>query len=582
MSERVLFFSPHAGIWLHAFPEALIADAVRGGGGDVVMVTCNGALSSFCVTMAAYGLQPDSASGDKRKVCARCHRNRNHVRRGFGFRSYDLDSVLDAADEQRVTELVAAARRDDVLGFTVDGVAIGRAALYEYLIHRKRSRLVFTDGEWDSFRRHLANVVRSFFAARRILDRERPTRVVAYNTLYSVNAVWRAVADARGILVYFIHVGPSLARRLGTVMLGRDSTLRTIYRTIDAWPAHADVPCTAAELSAVTDHFCEVMRGTSVFAYSAPKARGTEDWRSSYGIHRDHKLLVATMSSYDEYVAAHTVGEMPDEAGLAFASQIEWIRALVAWIRDKPDRFLLVRVHPREFPNKREGVTSEHARALERELVDLPANVRVNWPADGISMYDIAEHGDVFLNAWSSVGKEMALLGRPVVVYAPRLLNYAPAINYVGETEEAYFAAIEAALRDGWSFETARRAYRWCAVEYVRAIADISDGFDYSDAGRTPLARAKNLAMTLPHVQQIYDLWRRPRVLHEQARLAAVILDGKDSLLDVPAPRTAVTERDETAALRRELGRLATALYGSAPRAPEPGTLQHHLASLRS
>jgi hypothetical protein len=256
-----------------------------------------------------------------------------------------------------------------------------------------------------------------------------------------------------------------------------------------------------------------------------------------------------------------------------FATQIEWIRALVEWIRDRPDRFLLLRVHPREFPNKRERVKSEHARMLEKALVALPPNVRVNWPADELSLYDIAEHADVFLNAWSSAGKEMALLGRPVVVYCPSLLMYAPAINYVGETKEAYFAAIEAALRDGWRFENIRKAYRWCAVEYVRAIADISDGFDYSEArATTTLGRARNLLFAVPMVRQVHDLVRRPKHLREEARIAGGILSGATSLLS--SDRPTVSEEAETAALQRELARLMTALYGNRAGAPQPGTLR--------
>lgn len=576
MTERVLFFSPHAGIWVHAFPEALVADAVRKTGGEVVYVTCGGALSSFCVTMAAHGLRPSSDAAKKAAICRMCRRNRDLVRFSFGFRSYDFESKLTAADEARIQGLVGEARREDVASFVVDGVRVGQAALYEYLIENKRAGGVLDEAEWSEFRPRLVNVLRSLVAARKIIEAENPTRIAAYNTLYSVNAMWRALADERGIPMFVLHAGPSLARRLQTMLIARDSTTRATYRLVDAWPAHANVPCTPAELAAVTDHFCEVLAGTNVFSYSAPKSHG--EWRARFGIRSDQQLLVATMSSYDEYVAARAVGEQPDESGLLFATQIEWIRALVEWIRDKPDRFLLVRVHPREFPNKREGVKSEHAQMLERALVGLPDNVRVNWPADALSLYDIAEHADVFLNAWSSAGKEMTLLGRPVVVYCPSLLMYAPAINYVGETNETYFAAIEAALRDGWTFENIRRAYRWCAVEYVRAIADISDGFDYSEARAiTTLGRARNLLFAVPTVRQAYDLMKRPKQLREQTRIAETILSGAGSLLS--HDRSPASEDAETVALRHELRRLVAALYGDLTGTPRPGSLRAHLTA---
>jgi hypothetical protein len=392
-----------------------------------------------------------------------------------------------------------------------------------------------------------------------------------------VNAVWRALADARGIPVFVVHAGPNLAHRLQSVIVARDSTTLAMYRLVAAWRSQACWPSTPAELAAVTDHFSEVLRGTNVFAYSAPKAHA--DWRHRFGIKPAQKLLVATMSSYDEYVAARAIGEQPGESGLVFPTQIEWIRAVVDWVRSRPELFLLVRVHPREFPNKREGVKSQHAEMLERELVDLPANVGVNWPTDQLSLYDIAEHADVVLNAWSSAGKEMALLGRPVVVYCPSLLMYAPEINDVGETRASYFAAIETALREGWSFERIRMAYRWCAAEYVRAIADISDAFAISEArGATLGARARNLLLALPSARQAYDLWRRPRVIAEQARIAQLILSGGSSLVEFPAgPRPEISIADETAALRHELARLVAALYRGAQGAPEPGTLRDHL-----
>jgi hypothetical protein len=576
MTERVLFFSPHAGIWVHAFPEALVADAVRRAGADVTWITCDGGFRDYCVVMGARNLREDAPVADKRAACAACSINRDMMRRNFGFAGYDFDSVLTPEDDARVDEVVAQARPDDVASFVVDGIRAGQLALYEYLIAHKRVGGALDAAAWAAFRPRLANVVRSLLAAQRIVARERPTRLVMYNTLYSVNAVWRAVGDRRGIPVYVLHAGPNLDHRLQTLLVARDSTTRTAYRHVAAWPEHAGLPANSTEIATVTDHFVEVLRGCNVFAYSS--ARTGADWRTRFGIRRDQRILVATLSSYDEYVAARAVGEQPDESSLLFATQIEWIRALVEWIRERPDRFLLIRVHPRELPNKRERLRSQHARQLEAALVDLPANVRVNWPDDGISLYDVAEHASVILNAWSSAGKEMALLGRPVVGYCPSLLMYAPAINEIGETRQTYFAAVEAALAEPWSFERIRKAYRWCAVEYVRSIAGIGDAFHVSERRATTFAgRARNALLALPRVRQAHDLLRRPRELAEGARIASVILDGRSSLLEMPALREPAREADETAVIRHELARIYAALYGEARDAPEPGSLRAYL-----
>ncbi len=93
------------------------------------------------------------------------------------------------------------------------------------------------------------------------------------------------------------------------------------------------------------------------------------------------------------------------------------------------------------------------------------------------------------------------------------------------------------------------------------------------------LGRARNAVLAIPGVRQARDLWNRPRDLIEGARLAAVILDGKQSLLAEPLPRIEVTVAEETALLRRELVRIFTALYGQRPGGGEPGTLRAYLTS---
>ena len=578
---KVLFFSPHAGVWVHAYPEALVADAIRATGAELVYVTCGGALGEFCVTMGAHGVNVAADSAAKQAICTMCQATRDRLRRNFGFTGYDFETALSPADRQRVDALLADARPDRVAEFVVDGIKIGRISLYEFLIERKKLLLTLTPEEWQVFRPRLANAVRSLIAAQRILAREKPDRIVVYNSLYSVNAAWRAVADQRGIPFYFVHGGLSLHERLQRVFVGRDSTLDWWNRIIAAWPQYRERPCAPDELAEVTEHYLRLFRGASVFAYSAPKSAAGVDVRRKFGVADGQKLLVASMSSYDEYVAAEAVGGVPPQSTLLYPTQIAWIRALVSWIRDRPDRFLLIRVHPREFPNKRDGLKSEHAKALEQELAKLPPNVKVNWPTDKLSIYDVAEQADVFLNAWSSAGKEMALLGLPVVIFCPTVIQYPAELNYVGTTQDAYFAAIEQALRDGWSFERTRKAYRWCVLEYVRGLVNISDAFQYSEEpARTYFERAKNLLFSRPEIRQHYDLVRRPRVLRAQRRLGELVTSGKVTLLENEPSRALVSEATETAALRREVRRLVDALYGGARGAPMPGTLRQRLASV--
>lgn len=559
---RVVVFAPHAGIWVHAFPEALVIDALRASGAEIVYVTCNGALSSLCVTMSSRGLNANSSAADKAAVCRECQGDRDLLRGGFGFAGYDFDSVLSTAELKRIDDLVATMSPASVADFEQDGAPVGRATLYEFMLQRKKSEVSVTVDEWPLFQPRLVNSLRSLAAANAILDRERPDRVFTYNSLYSVNAMWRAAAERRGIASYFLHAGVGLKDRLQTMIVGRDSTLAWARALIAAWPAYRDLPVGPDQLEKVTAHLEQLFLGRSMFAYSAAKSATAQDVRARFGLRADQKLLVASMSSYDEYIAAVAIREMPTQEQTLFPTQIVWIRALVEWVRTRPELFLVIRVHPREFPNKREGAKSEHASQLEKAFADLPANVRVNWPSDELSIYDLAEHADVFLNAWSSVGREMALLGLPVVVYGPELLLYPSDLNYVGTTPTAYFAAIDDALRSGWSFERARQAFRWCVLELRRSIVEIDDGFTYTEEPpRTLPARVWHAALAKTGLRKRWDLFARPSRLRNQPLIARTVEANAPTVLPTHA-YSDVDRATETAALRASLARLARAFAG--------------------
>jgi hypothetical protein len=566
---KALFFAPHSAIWVHAFPEALVAESLAQHGHEIVYVTCDRQFSDLCIPMSARGLVHGSSPNEKASVCDTCEKSGRLIAKRFGFRNRQIGDCLTKDDRAAISEIVAGATPENMLEIRVHGVEAGRLALYELLLNHKKQHLQLSDAEWAEYLAHLKNALLSLFATHTLLDEERPDRVVVYNSLYSVNNVACQLAESRGIPTYFLHAGGNLSRRYETLLIGRQDGVRFYEDLLSFWQQIRHLPCSHELLAPVTDHFLELLLGRSVFVYSAPRSTGEHEVRQRWAIPQDKRVLVATMSSPDERFAAQTIGVMKTPANLTFSSQVEWIEQLCEWVRSKPDLFLIVRVHPREFPNKRENVMSEHARVLSSVLAKVPPNVAVNWPGEGISLYDLAEVADAFLNAWSAAGKEMSLLGLPVVSYAPELLVYPPSLNYIGESRDAYFCKIEEALRDGWSIERTRMAYRWCALEYERAIFDIRESFA-NNLSSTPSATSAFVRRVLdrinPQIRLSIDCSRRASTLRAADTINKVLETGSRSLLTVvDFQMTAVPVEEETTALRHEIGRLLRGLsIGSA------------------
>jgi hypothetical protein len=579
---KVLFFAPHAGIWVHAFPEALVAETLAAAGHEIVYMSCGRGLQEHCVTMSAAGVKFDDPGEAKARVCERCESSAKLIAGRFGLRTTTLDELLTDEDRRVAREMSEAATPATFLDIRIDGVDVGRSALGTFLLSYKKISFEFSDFEWRVFKAELRNTLLAFFAGRRALDREKPDRLIVYSSGYSVNLAVCRLAEARGIVHYYMNASSNLTDRLQKLVVARGSSLQR--RLIGYWPAYRDRPCTPAIMRYVTNHFIELLRGRSAFVYSSARTQAHGDLRERLGIPAGRKVLLATMSSYDELFAAEATGLFRSDYRTPFATQVDWVKALAAWAGKRDDVFVLIRVHPREFPNKRDSVKSEHARLLESVFTDLPSNCRVNWPSDRLSLYDVAEITDVCLNSWSTAGKEMSLLGIPTVIYSPDLVFYAQDLNYVGETEEEYFRQVERAMADGWNVENSRRMFRWQALEDYYSRFDISDGFKRDENHKPALpvrAVHRGLRMIDPLWREKQDFRQRAASLGAGPLIRRLVEGAHDSVLDLrsAADFPSASLAAETAALRAELGRLMAALYRDPASQAPPGSLQAKLQS---
>ena len=564
---KILVFAPHSAIWVHALPEALVVEALQQAGHQVTYVACGRVFGQLCVSMGAYGVGIDASLEQKQRICATCDANKNIIRKSFRFAGPDLAQLVDSADTQWIEMMLASVTRDNYLSLAVDGVEVGKCALSHFLISRKKSNLDFSAAEWRRFQVELRNTLNAFVGIRKLMDAEKPDRVMVYVAAYSVNFVCCELARVRGIPHYYMAAAGNLSDRLRHLVLARGHAMHFQKNTIRHWKDIKDLPCAPGSLSYVTEHFRELLRGKNPFVYSAPAQARRLDLRQSYGIATEQKVLLATMSSDDEIYASQVVGLWPADFESIFPTQIAWIQAMIEFVGRRSDLFLLIRVHPREFPNRRDSGLSDSAQKFQELLVSLPPNVKVNWPSDQISMYDIAEITEVCLNAWSSAGKELCMLGIPVVTYAPDQVAFPPELNYVSDTREGYFDQIERALAKGWSVDHMRAAYRWYVLEYEKAMIDLSESYSGSENQTDGLPRrAFNRARRAinPHYRQLRDCANRAPRLNQAPIIVRLLEDARDSILDlrVELGFEPVSIEDETAGLKRETGRLLEIMYG--------------------
>ncbi|MEO8261760.1 MAG: hypothetical protein ABI566_04250 [Pseudolysinimonas sp.] len=572
---KILFFSPFANIWEHAFPEGLIAESFAAKDVEVVAVRCAGMLKVHCVAMSAVGVGPDAPLSTREEVCRACTKRRDLITKEMNFPALIMDAWLQKTDIARVDELVASVDATTWTGLEVDGVPLGRYAVYEMWLSNKLVDTHLSPEMWSVYVGQLRNTLMTYFAARRILEHQAPDAVVVYNDHYSVNHAFCAAAWQLGIPSYTIHGGQHMVRRGESMMMFRsDYGIANLFESA-AWEVSRDLPIGADEVALVGDHFTGLLQASSAFAYSSKfMGTGATELRTQLGIAPGAKVLLATMSSEDELIGVRLIDAIHTSPQVSlFADQFDWVDNLFRYAVSHPEVHLVLRLHPRMFPNKREQVLSPVVTHIMALRDNAPANVTFNMPSDGIGLYDLMQIVDLLLNYSSSVGAELAAFGIPVVTPSNAdFFTYPGELNRIGHTLDEFHQQIEAALAEGWSIENVRRAFRWYAFLFGRVAVDFSDAVRSRPVAIRPkkpgrMLKLYNWAAFIflqhgPLVRERLALRRRALSAHSSDVLFDVIDSRLDSASDSALwPARTATFDDETAALRGYLRALSETLW---------------------
>lgn len=564
---NLLFFTPHAALWPHTAPEAYLARALAECGHKISYLTC-GKAQTYCAPMTARRLLPGCTAEESARICSDCRIGANAIASVYRFPVDALSRYLTEEDFAKFEAMAAEAVAGKFLDTEYLGVKVGRVALYEFTLAHKKMSTELNELQWRDYHLYLSNALRTLQGFARYLESNRPDAILTFSPQYSnINSAMQ-FAISQDVRVLFIESGTNLAHRLGTMRVWDWKVHKLVNPALTYWNRSADNPITSYSADKVTGHFEQLLSGQHFAVFSAPYA-GSSGVRQRWGIKTDQKILLMTLSSYDEAYAALLIDGFPYKKVFSsvFRTQAEWVKATIEWVARRSDLFLVIRVHPRDFPNKREAVHSEQSFVLESLLQAVPANVRVNWPAEGISLYELLEDTDSVLTGWSVTAMEALVLGIPVVTYDANLPSYPSDIHYTGHSATEYYANIDSALVDGWRLENVVNGFRWLAYNYTTCTVNVSEHFGQFELGsksylRRVLRRGwPYFKSRFPSLGYALDL-RQWRDALPGARIVSAMLElGHDAL---PPTRKALGESlvgDDRRIVMKALLRLHQLLY---------------------
>jgi len=584
----ILFFAPYSEVWVSSMPEALVARELCLAGHRVHMFRCDTSLREYCPAMTSHGLSFFSNDKEKRRVCSSCIGARRILDQELNLTSSDFGDYMSDYDPEYTKLLLEHVDGDNWHDFKINGLPLGRYASYEVLLNHKISDFSLISSVWDEYTTNLEQCLMAHSAITSYFKNNKVDHVVVYNSLYSLNRTVVKTAEAKGITWSTIHGGKNIRDMLQTLTIASNDSQDILLAKSNLWESWKSIPLNMDEIENVGKYLKYLFAARSAFTYSTKKRRFTaKELRKYFGVENSRKVILCCLASEDERFAADAVGSLDfkmTEGFELFQNNEEWLLFLFDFIRNNEDFHLIVRYHPRLFPNKREAIKAQVVSKFEKLFNDRPERVSINNPDDKISLYDLAEIVDVVANATSNAGIELLALGIPVVNHCPeKLFAYPQEFNFTGTTRESYENAIFQAVECGWSIENSINAFRYRSFLFTKVTFSLHDAVP----SRTTFSilrvltwlrfrKGKPVPAGLINYFRYSEIKRSPTNLRDGNNIVAAILSSK---LQVPVLAQGSETRNpdvEILALRKLLAKMGKKYFAKG----EPGALRSKLQGL--
>jgi len=441
---NILVFSPFSGIWDHFLTDVQIAELIQSDSRfKIEFLTCDGVFPNDCTVRDYLNLGSMGKNEGIDINCSTCTANTKTSHIEAKYKSYSLKKI-----QSEVIGLDSKVNKEKTnFGphFIYDGVPLGKIAIYELLLKWKKTNLEFSNEQLVEICNYVENTFRTYLIAQHFFSMIKPDKILIFNPQYSVPGAFASAAIKNGIQTFYLSNSGTISEMRTHIKIWDWEHFKLKNPALENWKTSIG-PISTESKRRLKKYFLQLHEASSPWVYSE-KSEGRNS-RQYFNIPLDNKIVLAVMNSTDEYFAAATCGLLPPNMSQSkvFENQEMWISELIEWVKIRKDVSLIIRPHPREFPNKREDVRGEAVDKRSELFENLPANVFVDYPSIKFAIEDHFVETSVVTTGWSSVGLDWQMRGKVCVTYDQNLPMYPPDTHLTGSTQGAYFRNLDYAL----------------------------------------------------------------------------------------------------------------------------------------
>lgn len=469
--SHILVFSPYA-LWpSHTTYEEVIAQACQSHGASIEYVLCDG------LPECDQHWDSKSPAGRPDDICRRCQAASRANLERLRFPHTWLSQSLSVPERQEAITWAQNVPPASLREATYHGLPLGQWVLSTVISY-------FRQYPPDTENPRVVSVYRNFLqgaavvatALGNILDARPAEAAILFNGRQSLTRVAFEIFRARNVRV-LTHERAEYLR--GHVNVKPNAHCMSTQPFKDQWARWRGVPLDKAALESTFHWLIQRRYGANLAWIPFNKSyRQNASGRiaASDGVSKTAtRQIWALFTSSTDEVAGDPLWQGPYE------SQAEWVRDVIRWVANRDDVELVIKVHPNLGGNIYIGKAASELSFYERMQPTLPANVRMIFPHESVSAYALADRANVVLTFGSTIGMEMAMLGKPVLLASRAIYEDASHVLKV-DSPSSLSALLEKCLQARPSRETQREAFRlahrYFSTELPFPAVTVHDLFD--------------------------------------------------------------------------------------------------------
>jgi len=515
---HIVCFAPYTTWSIHSARQVAILQALRLRGCSVTYVTCDSVFSECDVLQPGNGAPANKPAN----ACLICQSSVAAHMAAWGLPYRWLSRWLTTKDFSDASAWVGTLRGPALADAQLGEWELGQWVASSVHKHLRHTVLDFSSPDVEAtFASYLYSGRLAAVGISRLIDEQKPELLLLFNGRMGPMRVALEIAKQCGIRTLVEERG----LMPGHLTLFENRHCIDSHDLIGLWSVWKDVPLTEAELTALGKLFTERWQGQrDSVAFIVGSERG-KNIRAALKLDTSRPVWTLFTSNLDE--AGGT--------GLAesiFPTHEAWVRASMEFARRHPEIQLVIRVHPNSGSSRSFGSNAQELAFYEELTKALPQNVRLVRSDDKINSYALAAISAVGLTWHSTIGLEMAALGKPVVRCGSPEVGAQPTL--LAPTSPATYEHILGELVTGRvpdPITFARAAWRFGATAFFRysfpfPLVKQTDWYigdmNFDDYGTLAAGRDQMLDRICAHVMERAPLHPAPPVRGEEVAAAEV------------------------------------------------------------